>query len=274
MAKHLQQQAEEKRSRRNVVANALIVVGIVLLAVAAGIWLYNQYRYHEQDEETAKLAAFVSDASASEGGGGNDSAPQVDWAGLKAINQDVVAWVQIPGTVVNYPVYQAADNEYYLHHNAEGRTTVGGQVFLDCDATAPGLVDAQSVLYGHHLRNGAMFQPISKMDNQDVFDDTPTVWYITEQASWELEPLLLYYTTPDDSEVRTFTFASDDEFHQYLSDRLQRAVTKRSDAEQIISGASHVLTLSTCNYYKGYGRTELVCVPKDEAAQATGGVSS
>lgn len=273
MARHLHQGERSARSRRNVVANVLIVVGIALLAVAGGIWLYNQYRYHEQDVETAKLATYVSDPDPSAGDGG-DAAPQVDWAGLKAINGDVVAWVQIPGTVVNYPVYQASDNEYYLHHNAEGATTVGGQVFLDCDSTAPGLVDAQSVLYGHHLRNGAMFQPISKMDQQDVFDSMPTVWYLTERRPYELEPLLLYYTTPDDSSVRTFTFQSEDDFHRYLADRLSRAVTKRQDAERIIAGASHVLTLSTCNYYDGYGRTELVCVPKDEAAAATAGVSS
>lgn len=275
MARHLrheEQQERAARSRWHVAANALIAVGIALLVVAAGIWIYNQYRYHQQDAETAKLATYVSDPGAANDDG--SLAPQVDWAGLKAINDDVVGWVQIPGTVVNYPVYQADDNEYYLHHNAEGATTVGGQVFLDCDSTAPGLVDAQSVLYGHHLRNGAMFQPIAKMDQQDAFDAVPTVWYLTEQASHELEPLLLYYTTPDDSSVRTFTFASDDEFHQYLGGRLARAVTKRPDAERIVSGASHVLTLSTCNYYDGYGRTELVCVPKDEARAAVGGVSS
>lgn len=280
MAKHLQSDGNGTRSRHVVVANALIAVGVALLVVAAGIWLYNQYRYHEQDAETAKLATYVSepdddsDGLVGDEGSGGTAALRVDWEGLKALNGDVVAWVQIPGTVVNYPVYQSDDNDYYLHHNAEGRTTVGGQVFLDCDATAPGMVDEQSVIYGHHLRNGAMFQPIWKMDRQDVFDATPTVWYLTERASFELEPLLLYYTTPDDSSVRTFAFQDEDEFHQYLMDRLGRAVTKRADAERIISGVSHVLTLSTCNYYDGYGRTELVCVPKDEAAAATGGVSS
>lgn len=205
---------------------------------------------------------------------GGDQAPEVDWEGLKALNPDVVAWLQIPGTVINYPVYQADDNEYYLHHDAEGRTSIAGQVFLDCDNTAPGLVDGQSVLYGHHLRNGAMLQPVSRLDDQAVFDATSTVWYLTEEASYELEPLLVYYTTPDDTTVRTFAFASDGALRDYLADRLARAKARRSDASEIIAGTSHVLTLSTCNYYDGYGRTELVCVPKAEARAATDGVSS
>lgn len=264
------------RARHRILADALVGIGVVLLVVAGYTWFRDQLRYREQDEQTQRLEAYVSDSDdgSSQGSDSEAEAPQVDWAGLKAVNDEVVGWLQIPGTVVNYPVYQASDNEYYLHHSAEGSETVGGQVFLDCDNTGPGLVDYQSVLYGHHLRNGAMFQPISRMDDQEVFDATPTVWYVTENEATELEPLLLYYTTPDDQAVRTFDFASDEEFRQYLTDRLARAKAKRADAEALIGGAHHVLTLSTCNYYDGYGRTELVCIPKSEAVGSGDGVTS
>lgn len=265
--------ANKGRSVGRIISAALIVVGVALVAIAGGIWLYNQYRYHQQDVETEKLATYVTlpddDAGTDhEDDAATSQAPQVDWAGLKAINDDVVAWLEIPGTVISYPVYQTEDNEYYLHHNAEGATTVGGQVFLDALNTVPGMQDHQSILYGHHLRNGAMFQPVASMDNQATFDATTTVWYVTEDAAYELEPLLLYYATPDDTTVRNFVLESDDAFRSYLMDKLAIARTSRSDAAEIIAGTSHVLTLSTCNYYDGYGRTELVCVPKDEAAAA------
>lgn len=267
--------AKGKRSARRIVSNLLIVIGLAIVAVAAGIWLYNQYRYHEQDEETEKLASYATlpdeDSQDQQDDGGTSQGPQIDWVGLKAINDQVVGWIEIPGTVINYPVYQASDNEYYLHHNAEGATTVGGQVFLDSENTAPGLVDQQSILYGHHLRNGAMFQPVSLMDDQQTFDATPTVWYVTENATYELEPLLLYYANPNDITIRNFVFEDEEAFHEYLRGRLDIAKTKRSDAARIIEGTHHVLTLSTCNYYDGYGRTELVCVPKDEAQAALAG---
>lgn len=89
--------------RRRILSTLLIVLGVALMAAAGGMWTYAQLQYRAQDEANAKLATYASvsdDPAAPEG-------PQVDWAALKAVNPDVVGWVQIPGTVVNYPVYQA-----------------------------------------------------------------------------------------------------------------------------------------------------------------------
>lgn len=248
-----------KRAAR-IVSVLLFVVGIALIATAAGMWIYNQWQYHEQDRINEELASF---ADVSDNG---TTPPQVDWAGLKAINDEVVGWVQIPGTVVNFPVYQASDNEKYLNQSAEGGYAVGGQIFMDYANTPPGMVDGQSLIYGHHMRNGTMFKTVSDMTNQEMFDGVGTVWYVTEDATYELEPLLVYETDASDPEARRFTFASDDELHDYLSGLLGKAVTSRADATDVISRTSHVLTLCTCNYDHGdNGRTLLVCVPKDEA---------
>lgn len=251
-----------RRSRARVVSNVLLAVGVVLLLAAAGMWGLAQWRYHEQDVMNERLAQFaqVSDDP--------NQAPVVDWEGLKAINPDVVGWIQVPGTVINYPVYQGDDNDYYLNTNAEGAYGVGGQIFLDYENKAPGMQDQQTMVYGHHLKNGSMFKQIADMDNQELFDSVDTVWYVTEDATYELQPLLVYYTTPDDTAARTINFASTDEFRAYLSDLLSRSVTSDADAETIIGGTTHVMTLSTCNYIDGYGRTLLVCVEKGEAAAA------
>lgn len=254
------------RSARNVASTVLIVVGVVMLLVAAGLWGFNQWRYHEVDVEQQKLAAYATVWDQP------SRAPEVDWAGLKAINDEVVGWLYVPGTTINYAVYQADDNERYLRHSAEGNYLLSGQLFLDYQNSAPGMADAQSIIYGHHLLNGTMFEQIAALDDQAAFDRTDTVWYVTEQGAYELEPLLMYYARADDQTVRTFSFASDDERRAYLQGLLDKAVTKRPDAAQIVQGASHVLSLVTCNYYKEYytedgtnGRSVLVCVPKDEA---------
>ena len=251
-----------------VVSVLLFVVGVALIAVAAGMWIHNQWQYHEQDRINEELATY---ADVSDNG---TTPPQVDWEALKAVNPEVVGWVQIPGTAVNFPVYQASDNDKYLHTSAEGDYSLGGQVFMDYENTAPGMVDGQTIVYGHHLRNGAMFKPISDMSNQEMFDGVSTVWYVTEEATYELEPLFLYETDANDTNVRHFSFASVDELRAYLTDLLGRAVTSRSDAAELISGAQNVLTLCTCNYDNGdSGRTLLVCVPKAsaDAAVATEG---
>lgn len=254
-----------KRAGR-IVSVILFVVGFALIATAAGLWIYNQWQYHEQDRINEELATY---ADVSDNG---TTPPQVDWAALKAVNSEVVGWLQIPGTVVNFPVYQASDNEKYLHTSAEGAYSLGGQVFMDYENTAPGMVDAQTIIYGHHLRNGAMFKPISDMTNQEMFDGVTTIWYVTEEATYELEPLLIYETDASDTAARTFSFASEDELHTYLTDLLGRAEAKSANATELIASATNVLTLCTCNYDNGdSGRTLLVCVPKPAADATTEG---
>ncbi len=251
-----------KGSARRVVSNILLVVGIVLIAVAGYLWWTKQSTYRQQDDVNAALAEYaeVENTTVEEGNRG----PVVDWDGLKAINDEVVGWLQIPGTVINYPVYQHSDNDYYLTYDAYGRTGAYGQVFVDYENSAPGMVDSQTLLYGHHLLNGEMFQAVADMDSQENFDAVETVWYVTEDTTYELVPLFLYYTTAEDTTVREFSFASQDEFHEYLRDKLSLAVVSRADASSSIDGLTHVLTLSTCNYYDGYGRTELVCAMRSE----------
>ena len=261
--------AKRRKGARHVVSNLLLIVGIILLVVAGGMFAYQQYSYHEQDVVNADLAQYaVVEPDTPE-----EQCPvDVDWDGLRAINDDIVGWIYVGGTPVSFPVYQGEDNEHYLRHNAEGTWTIGGQIFLDCDNTAPGLVDQQSLIYGHHLNNGAMFEPLSRMDQQDTFDAATDVWYITPDGATRLLPLFFYDTDRDDAEARTLTFESEDAFHTYLADRCAKAVTRRAGAETTINGVSKIMTLSTCVYYskyaKGHGRGLLVCAPYDEVVAA------
>ena len=252
------------RKAARIVSTVLFVVGVLLLLAAGGMWLKAQWDYHQQDVEIERLSTY---ATVSEQG---DAAPTVDWGKLRAVNNDAVGWVQIPGTPVNFPVYQGADNDEYLHTNAEGEYSLGGQVFLDFENTAPGMVDNQTIVYGHHLRNGAMFKAVADMDNQAFFDSIQTVWYVTQDGAYELAPLMCYYADPYDTTVRTFTFDTVEEFRNYLGELFSRAVTFRADADAVISNADHVFSLVTCNYLDemdGDGRTIVVCVPKNELPQ-------
>ena len=146
----------KKRNARHLASNILIVLGIVLLLVAGGMWGFAQYRYHVQEKVNAEAQQYVTISDGTETEDPNKP-PVVDWAGLKAINDDVVGWIYVPGTVVNYPVYQGVDNDQYLRHTARGDWSIGGQVFLDFQNTAPGLVEQQTIIYGHHLEDGTMY---------------------------------------------------------------------------------------------------------------------
>lgn len=252
-----------KKGFSNILSTILLIVGIALLIAAAIMFAKTQVDYYAQDVINQELASYTTVPEK------KDEAPVVDWAGLKAVNSQVVGWIQIPGSQVNYPVYQTTDNEYYLHTNAKGEWSIGGQIFMDYENNPNGLIDQQTILYGHHMRNGSMFQFIGALNDQSTFNKVETIWYVTPTQTYELEPVFTYHTDEDDDEVRQFNFTSVDEFRSYLKDRLSRAVSSRSDAAEIISRAEHVLTLFTCNYTDQYGRTMLICVPKSEARPKT-----
>ncbi|MDU4868272.1 class B sortase [Lancefieldella parvula] len=252
-----------KKGFSNILSTILLIVGIALLIAAAIMFGKTQVDYYAQDVINQELAAYATVPEK------KDEAPVVDWAGLKAVNSQVVGWIQIPGSQINYPVYQTTDNEYYLHTNAKGEWSIGGQIFMDYENNPNGLIDQQTILYGHHMRNGSMFQFIGALNDQSTFNKVETIWYLTPTQTYELEPVFTYHTDEDDDEVRQFNFTSVDEFRSYLKDRLSRAVSSRSDAAEVISRAEHVLTLFTCNYTDQYGRTMLICVPKSEAQPKT-----
>ena len=252
-----------KKGFSNILSTILLIVGIALLIAAAIMFGKTQVDYYAQDVINQELAAYATVPEK------KDEAPVVDWAGLKAVNSQVVGWIQIPGSQINYPVYQTTDNEYYLHTNAKGEWSIGGQIFMDYENNPNGLIDQQTILYGHHMRNGSMFQFIGALNDQSTFNKVETIWYLTPTQTNELEPVFTYHTDEDDDEVRQFNFTSVDEFRSYLKDRLSRAVSSRSDAAEVISRAEHVLTLFTCNYTDQYGRTMLICVPKSEAQPKT-----
>ena len=257
-SKEIVEEKPKKHRASRIISNLLLLLGVALLVVAGTIWFKNNQRYQQNEENNEKLAVYAQLPE------GEDGPPDIDWDALKAINPDIVGWIYIPHTVVNYPVYQGDDNEYYLDHSAYGEYSFGGQIFMDYLNTAPGMVDQQTIIYGHHQRNGSMFKTVADMEDQSVFDSVDTIWYCTEEQNYELEPLLLYKTVGTDESVRQFEFSTTEEFHEYLDGKLAQASATRSDAATLIESADHVMSLATCQYDEDNGRTVLVCVWKSE----------
>ena len=75
--------------------------------------------------------------------------PEVDFSVLREINPDIVAWIYIEGTKINYPIVQGGDNSYYLKHLFSGKWNGSGCIFLDFRNDAS-FADRHSIIYGHH----------------------------------------------------------------------------------------------------------------------------
>ena len=250
-----------KRSGRGttIAAIVLLVVGLALLGTALGIYLMTQHNYQVGKDEYAALAQNVTEDTAT-------SRPIVDFATLKADNPEVVAWVQIPGTPVNYPVAQHSDNDYYLEHTFTDQYNLAGSVFLDyrSAADASGYTTA---IYGHHLKNGEMFAKIADYSDQAEFDAIPGVYYVTsDNTVHDLVPIGAIVVDGGETDVLQFDFASDADFQAYVQGLLDRCSARRTDVD--LSGVTHLYMLSTCSYERENDRTILLAVDRSQAGVA------
>ena len=112
--------------------------------------------------------------------------PEVDFAALREINPDIVAWIYIEGTKINYPIVQGEDNSYYLKHLFSGEWNGSGCIFLDFRNDAS-FADRHSIIYGHHMKNGTMFTDLDKYKKQEFFDEHPVALLLTPDKNYKVK---------------------------------------------------------------------------------------
>lgn len=232
------------RGRGSVISTVLIVVGVALLLVAGGLFVSAQLGYRQAQQTYAELQQY---AVSSDSG---DGVPDVDFDALAAINPDIVGWIYIPDTVVNYPVVQTDDNTTYLDLLFDRSGNGSGTIFMDMDDAAPGMVDQQTTIYGHHMYDGSMFKVIDSTTDQAEFDKIQHVYYITRDTTYVLTPLLTAQVEDTFVDARKTDFTGEGESLQgYLEEMQTLARAQASDAtERIgqITDEDHVLSLVTC----------------------------
>ena len=128
----------------------------------------------------------------------------------------------------------------------DGKGNGNGAIFMDKDDSAPGVVDQQTTIYGHHMYDGSMFNIIDKTRDQATFDSIKSVYYITRDATYRFEPLCTTQVQDDYGNARVPNFTDDTTFVDYLSNMVSRAKAKASDADERVSSSDKVLTLVTC----------------------------
>lgn len=169
--------------------------------------------------------------------------PVVDFDALRKINPDVVAWIYIPGTNINYPVVQGADNDYYLYRLFDHTYNKAGSIFADYRNNGVAN-DDNTVLYGHHMRNQSMFAQITGYTKQEFYEEHTYGMLLTPDGSY-LVHFFSGYVTDVYSNAWDRLFYSDGEYADWLN-----ALCRKSyfAADVIPTVSDRVVTLSTCTY--------------------------
>lgn len=192
--------------------------------------------------------------------------PTVDFEGLQAVNPDVVAWIYIEGTNINYPVVRGEDNSVYLDRLVDGTRNGAGSIFMDY-RNEKDLSDRNTVLYGHHMQNGTMFAQITGYKDQAFYDAHPYGLLMTPEGNYKVE-FFAGYISDMNGQAWKMQFGSEEEYARWL----EEAVAKSTFLGSVEPTAlDRVVTLSTCTYEYNDARYVLVGVLRQETTQQKGG---
>jgi sortase B len=177
----------------------------------------------------------------------------MDFAALTAKNKEIIAWLTVDETNIDYPVVQAPDNRYYLTHTADRKDSRQGALFTEY-RNNPDFSDFNSIIYGHNMKSGKMFGRLERFKEKKFFDKHPTGTLYVPGKSFKLEFLASAVTTPtSDYYQLPFTSAKEREAHLAM---IKKTATHWRDptANQI----DNLLVLSTCSYEYKNARTVVV----------------
>ena len=170
----------------------------------------------------------------------------IDFTQLQQMNPDVYAWIQVPGTAVDYPIVQSADdNTYYLTHDINNQQNVNGAIFTE-NYNHKDFQDPNTLIYGHNMRNGSMFQSLHQYMDRSFFDSNRTVIiYLPDRIlHYKIFAAYLY----DNRHIlMSFDFSDKNVYKRYLEDIFSmRDMNSFVDTSMKVDNKDKIITMSTC----------------------------
>lgn len=174
----------------------------------------------------------------------------IDWDKLHETNSDIYAWINVPGTSVDYPILQhPSDNGYYLMHNLDGSYGYPGVIYTE-DYNSKDFTDPNTVLYGHNMDNTTMFSTLHKFSDPEMVENPHYIYVYTEDGRTLVYEIFAAYEYPSIHLLINFDVKNEYIYDQYLRNIQNMDLTStdvaniRHDIEPTVN--DRIITLSTC----------------------------
>ena len=237
---------------RNGALNVITVclIGIILVSgykIGKTMWEYQVAKsaYTNISEKTAKVDP-------------KQFTGVVDWKALKKVNPDVQGWLYQKGTVINYPVVQGTDNDTYLHTRFDKQWSGGGTLFVDCRMEKD-FKGFNSIIYGHHMKDGSMFRSIRGYTKEDgYYDKHKTLELATPHGNYHLVVFSAFITKATDEDTYKMTYG-EAEKQAYIDRAWERSELPIIRDSVDVTKNDRLVTLSTCAYDYEEARYIVMC---------------
>lgn len=183
----------------------------------------------------------------------------VEYDSLIAVNPDIRGWISIPDTGLSLPVLQGKDNEFYLTHDFYGEYDRHGSIFIDCK-TDVGIEQSNTVLYGHHMRDGGMFGLLENYAHEDFYRQNPVFSFdlIGEERTYQILAVVKCSLAAGENDFRYYDYkiiSEEEMFWQYYNSIKALSLY---DIPVTASYGDELVTLCTCDYSVQDGRLLII----------------
>lgn len=184
---------------------------------------------------------------------------------LQKENPELIGWLEIAGTVVNYPVMQGSDNDFYVYHNYEKKKAESGSLFIDSNFSWEPR-SSNLMIYGHNMKNGTMFTSLLNYKSKNYYNLHPDIRFTTADNDATYEIIAVFeskvYASSDLNTFKYYNFINARDKEDY--DNFIYNVKKLSiyDTGKTAVYGENLMTLSTCAYHIKNGRFAVVAKEK------------
>lgn len=167
---------------------------------------------------------------------------ETDLDALRQANPDVIGWILLPDTDINYPIMQGQDNDFYLNHTWLGEPNAVGSIFMEY-RNRKDFTEYNTILYGHNMINGSMFTDLSRYTGYHFHKDHPYVYIATDNGVLRYEVFSAYQADLG-SATYGLSFRQEDTKKEFLIHALKNSKYEMGIAPEL---TDRILTLSTCS---------------------------
>lgn len=258
----------EKNRKLLIFLCSMVAIGCLLYV---GFYSYEDYRTKENYEQMAQLKAQtpppqvgnpLEDEVVINYTDDTKETPEIleEYKNLFNMNKKLIGWLKIDDTIIDYPVMQTTDNEYYLDHNINQEKDRNGALFLDkdCDVLAP---STNLIIYGHHMKSGRMFGNLDDYASEKYYKEHSIIQFDTiyEKGTYEIMYVFRSQVYSEAEVVfKYYQFIdcySEQEFNSYMQ---EMAAMSLYDTGVTAEYGDRLLTLSTCDSTIDDGRFVVV----------------
>ena len=263
----MKKKEEQGNKKRKII---IVTIFLIILLMSVGVVIYYSYKEWKTERDMQNLADWINEdvdvysvdnnVPEETEEEKNNKALLQKLNELKTQNSDLIGWITIEDTNIDYPVVQTNNNDFYVRHDFSKNYNELGTIFLDmeCSIDKP---TANFLIYGHRTTTGQMFETLTNYKDENFYKEHKTFKFATLNEVSEYKVIAVFMSKIYYKHQNVFKFyffkdaKNEKEFNNYINNIKQLSMYPIEDTATY---GEQLITLTTCDYYTENGRFVVV----------------